>query len=174
MYNCWIGEDVCINICGVGVVIFLLFIVLVGWIVKGLIGCLLISYVENLVLCMLVVCLIYLGVKQIVEIVFVQLDCSFEEVCFIEYFCKGIWVIGFVLILVKGEINKCVVGEDDQFLFVFVLIMLNLILGFLLFFFEKDVIKLDMLVEDVVKFVILVGFVYFNGVDLIQLLLDQL
>lgn len=165
MYNRWIGEDVRINIRGVGVVIFLLFTVLVGWIAKGLIGRSLISYAENLVLRMPVVRSIYSGVKQIAETVFAQSDRSFEEACLIEYPRKGIWAIGFVSTSAKGEINKRAGGEDDQLLSVFVPTTPNPTSGFLLFFPEKDVIKLDMSVEDAAKLVISAGLVYPNGAD---------
>lgn len=47
----------------------------------------------------------------------------------------------------------------------FLLIILNLILGFLLFVLKLLICELDMLVEDVVKLVILVGLVYLNGKD---------
>ena len=83
-YNRWIGEGVKINIRGVGVVFFLLFTVLVGWIAKGLIGRSLINYAENLVNRMPVVRSIYSGVKQIAETVFAQTERSFEEACLIQ------------------------------------------------------------------------------------------
>lgn len=52
-----------INVCGLGVILFLIVMIFVGWIIKGIIGCSMISWVEGLVLCMLVVWLIYNGVK---------------------------------------------------------------------------------------------------------------
>lgn len=163
-YNRVIGEDVRINIRGVGVVFFLLFTILVGWIAKGLIGRSLIRYAETLVNRMPVVRTIYSGVKQIAETVFAQSERSFEEACLIEYPRKGIWAIGFVSTTAKGEINKRG-GGDNQLLSVFVPTTPNPTSGFLLFFPEKDVIKLEMSVEDAAKLVISAGLVYPNGKD---------
>lgn len=163
-YNAWIGENVKINIRGVGVVIFLLFTVLVGWIAKGLIGRSMIKYAETLVDRMPVVRSIYSGVKQIAETVFAQSERSFEEACLIEYPRKGIWAIGFVSTSAKGEVNARAAG-DEQLLSVFVPTTPNPTSGFLLFFPESDVIKLDMSVEDAAKLVISAGLVYPNAKD---------
>ena len=164
-YNRWIGEGVKINIRGVGVVFFLLFTVLVGWIAKGLIGRSLINYAENLVNRMPVVRSIYSGVKQIAETVFAQTERSFEEACLIQYPRKGIWAIGFVSTTAKGEVSQRGGEEDEALLSVFVPTTPNPTSGFLLFFPEKDVIKLDMSVEDAAKLVISAGLVYPNPKD---------
>lgn len=163
-YNRVIGEDVTINIRGVGVVIFLLFTVFVGWIAKGLIGRSLIKYAEGIVNRMPIVRSIYSGVKQIAETVFAQSERSFEEACLIEYPRKGIWAIGFISTNAKGEINQRG-GEEDHLLSIFIPTTPNPTSGFLLFFPEKDVIKLDMSVEDAAKLVISAGLVYPNGED---------
>jgi uncharacterized membrane protein len=164
-YNRWIGEGVKINIRGVGVVFFLLFTVLVGWIAKGLIGRSLINYAENLVNRMPVVRSIYSGVKQIAETVFAQTERSFEEACLIQYPRKGIWAIGFVSTTAKGEVSQRGGEEGEALLSVFVPTTPNPTSGFLLFFPEKDVIKLDMSVEDAAKLVISAGLVYPNPKD---------
>ena len=164
-YNRWIGEGVKINIRGVGVVFFLLFTVLVGWIAKGLIGRSLINYAENLVNRMPVVRSIYSGVKQIAETVFAQTERSFEEACLIQYPRKGIWAIGFVSTTAKGEVSQRGGEEGESLLSVFVPTTPNPTSGFLLFFPEKDVIKLDMSVEDAAKLVISAGLVYPNQKD---------
>ncbi|MEL6172105.1 MAG: DUF502 domain-containing protein, partial [Pseudomonadota bacterium] len=92
-----------INIRGLGVVFFLLFTLLVGWIAKGLIGRSMIAYAETLVDRMPVVRSIYSGVKQIAETVFAQSERSFEKACLIQYPRKGIWAIAFISTATKGE-----------------------------------------------------------------------
>ncbi len=163
-YNAWIGEDVRINIRGVGVVFFLIFTTFIGWIGKGLIGRSMIRYGETMVGRMPVVRSIYSGVKQIAETVFAQNDRSFETACLVEYPRKGIWAIGFVSTEAKGEVNARAAG-GEQLLSVFVPTTPNPTSGFLLFFPEKDVIQLDMSVEDAAKLVISAGLVYPNGQD---------
>ncbi|WP_420555858.1 DUF502 domain-containing protein [Roseovarius sp.] len=148
-----------INIRGVGVIVFLLFTLFVGWVAKGLIGRSLLRYGESLVDRMPVVRSIYSGVKQIAETVFAQSERSFEKACLIQYPRKGIWAVGFISTQAKGEVaDKAQISED--MLSVFVPTTPNPTSGFLLFFPRSDVIELDMTIEDAAKLVISAGLVY--------------
>ena len=157
--NTIFGQDVAINIRGLGVVVFLLFTTFVGWIAKGFLGRSLIRFGENLVRRMPVVRSIYSGVKQIAETVFAQSDRSFEKACLIEYPRKGIWAIGFISTDAKGEVKNKVKAKSDL-LSVFVPTTPNPTSGFMLFFPRSDVIELDMSIEDAAKLVISAGLVY--------------
>ena len=157
--NTIFGQDVAINIRGLGVVVFLLFTTFVGWIAKGFLGRSLIRFGENLVRRMPVVRSIYSGVKQIAETVFAQSDRSFEKACLIEYPRKGIWAIGFISTDAKGEVKYKVKAKSDL-LSVFVPTTPNPTSGFMLFFPRSDVIELDMSIEDAAKLVISAGLVY--------------
>ena len=157
--NTIFGQDVAINIRGLGVVVFLLFTTFVGWIAKGFLGRSLIRFAENLVRRMPVVRSIYSGVKQIAETVFAQSDRSFEKACLIEYPRKGIWAIGFISTDAKGEVKYKVKAKSDL-LSVFVPTTPNPTSGFMLFFPRSDVIELDMSIEDAAKLVISAGLVY--------------
>ncbi|WP_293574303.1 DUF502 domain-containing protein [Phaeobacter sp.] len=153
-----------INLRGVGLIIFLLFTIVVGWIAKGIIGRSLIGFAESLVDRMPVVRSIYSGIKQISETVFAQSERSFDTACLIEYPRKGIWAIGFVSTTAKGEIAARS-ASGDKLLSIFVPTTPNPTSGFLLFFPEQDVTILDMSVEDAAKLVISAGLVYPNGKD---------
>ena len=72
-----------INVRGIGVVIFLLFTVFIGWIAKGLIGRSLLRWAESIVERTPVVRGIYGGVKQIAETIFAQTDANFDKACLI-------------------------------------------------------------------------------------------
>ena len=157
--NTIFGQDVAINIRGLGVVVFLFFTTFVGWIAKGFLGRSLIRFAENLVRRMPVVRSIYSGVKQIAETVFAQSDRSFEKACLIEYPRKGIWAIGFISTDAKGEVKYKVKAKSDL-LSVFVPTTPNPTSGFMLFFPRSDVIELDMSIEDAAKLVISAGLVY--------------
>ena len=158
--NTIFGQDVAINIRGLGVVVFLLFTTFVGWIAKGFLGRSLIRIGENHVRRMPVVRSIYSGVKQIAETVFAQSDRSFETACLIEYPRKGIWAIGFISTDAKGEVKHKVKTKSDDLLSVFVPTTPNPTSGFMLFFPRSDVIELDMSIEDAAKLVISAGLVY--------------
>lgn len=157
-------DQVHVNLRGVGVIIFLTFTIVVGWIAKGLVGRSLIRWGENLIDRTPVVRSIYSGVKQISETVFAQTESSFDTACLVEYPRKGIWAIGFISTVAKGEIaTKTPTG--GTMMSVFVPTTPNPTSGFLLFFPRADVIELDMSIEDAAKLVISAGLVYPNGKD---------
>ncbi len=169
LINRWLGyelpdKQIHINLRGAGVVIFLIFTIVVGWIAKGLVGRSLIRWAESLVDRTPIVRSIYNGVKQIAETVFAQTETSFDKACLIEYPRRGIWAIGFVSTNAKGEVARRT-PEDEKYLSVFVPTTPNPTSGFLLFFPESDVILLDMSVEDAAKLVISAGLVYPNSKD---------
>ncbi|MGR3370003.1 MAG: DUF502 domain-containing protein [Sagittula sp.] len=151
-----------VNVRGLGVVVFLLFTIIVGWIAKGLIGRSMINFAESLVDRTPVVRSIYSGIKQLAETVFAQSERSFEKACLIEYPRKGIWAIGFISTDAKGEIARRT-PTSAGLTSVFVPTTPNPTSGFLLFFPVEDVIELDMTIEDAAKLVISAGLVYPNG-----------
>ena len=155
------AEQIHVNLRGVGVIIFLIFTIFVGWIAKGLVGRSLLRWAESLVDRTPVVRSIYNGVKQIAETVFAQTETSFDQACLIEYPRKGIWAVGFVSTEAKGEITTRT-PEGERMLSVFVPTTPNPTSGFLLFFPESDVTILSMSVEDAAKLVISAGLVYPN------------
>ena len=157
--NTFFGYDLKLNIRGVGVVVFLVFATLVGWLAKGLIGRSFIRYAENLVNRMPLVRSFYSGIKQIAETVFAQQERSFEKACMIEYPRKGIWAIGFISTTAKGEIAERNSSKGSM-VSVFVPTTPNPTSGFLLFFPKADIVELDMSIEDAAKLVISAGLVY--------------
>jgi len=153
-----------INLRGVGVIIFLIFTVIVGWMAKGLMGRSLLNWGESLVDRMPVVRSVYNGLKQIAETVFSQAESSFEKACLVQYPRKGIWAIAFISTDAKGEIDAKI-PIDGHLTSVFLPTTPNPTSGFLLFVPKTDVIELDMSVEDAAKLVISAGLVYPNGKD---------
>ena len=167
LINRWFGTDatpIAVNVRGIGVVIFLVFTVIVGWLGKGYIGRAVIRTGERLVDRTPIVRSVYNGVKQIAETVFSQRDTSFDHACLVEYPKEGIWAIAFISTAAKGEIAAKLPGEDE-IATVFLPTTPNPTSGFLLFLPRKDVIILDMTVEDAAKLVISAGLVYPNPKD---------
>ncbi len=160
----WFGlpPEVQINVRGIGVIIFLFFTILIGWMAKGFIGRSLIRFAESLVERTPVVRSIYSGIKQISETVFAQSERSFEKACLIQYPRKGIWAIGFISTMAKGEVSDRA-ETNGPLMSIFVPTTPNPTSGFLLFFPKEDVIELDMSIEDAAKLVISAGLVYPNS-----------
>lgn len=143
---------------GIGVFIFLIFTVIVGWIAKGILGRSMIAWGERIVGRMPVIRSIYTGVKQVAETVFNQSEAKFDTACLIEYPRPGIWVVGFVSTKAKGEILARI--PEDEVMTVFLPTTPNPTSGFLLYVPKRDVTILDMSVEDAAKLVISAGLVY--------------
>lgn len=157
------GEDrIEVNVRGLGVIVFLIFTIIVGWMAKGLIGRSFLRWAEGLVDRMPVVRSIYNGVKQLAETVFSQSDASFEKACLVQYPRKGIWAIAFISTKARGEVNTNIPVDEDK-IAVFLPTTPNPTSGFLLFLPKSDVIPLEMKVEDAAKLVISAGLVYPNG-----------
>jgi uncharacterized membrane protein len=153
-----IDKFIGIDIKGIGVVIFLLFTVLIGSLTKGYVGRTILKSAESLVDRMPVVRSIYNGIKQIAETIFNQSNNSFERACLVEYPRKGIWAVAFVSTKTKGEVTTKL-GKNKDLYSIFLPTTPNPTSGFLLFLPEKDIVFLDMSVEDAAKLVISAGLV---------------
>jgi uncharacterized membrane protein len=147
-----------VDIRGIGVVTFLIFTVIIGWVAKGLIGRSMIVWAESLVLSIPLIRTVYSGLKQIVETVLQQGQQNFDKACLVEYPRKGIWAIAFISTTAKGEIAAKY--DDTEMVSLFLPTTPNPTSGFLLFVPRADVIVLDMSVEDAAKLIISAGLVY--------------
>lgn len=156
-----------INLRGVGVIFFLVFTIIIGWLAKGFIGRSLIRWGENLVDRLPLVRSVYGGVKQIAETIFAQTDSKFDKACLIQYPRPGIWAIAFISTNAKGEIARKIPVAEDK-VAVFMPTTPNPTSGFLLFLPRADVIELDISVEDAAKLVISAGLVYPSGMDVAE------
>lgn len=146
---------------GLGVVVFLIFTILIGWIARGWIGRAVISTGESLFSRMPIVGAVYAGIKQIAETILSQGDGKFDRACLVEYPRRGVWGLGFIAGPAKGEIaTEAAKRGQGKFLAVFLPTTPNPTSGFLLFVPEKDVHVLDMTPEEAAKLVISGGLVY--------------
>ena len=159
-YNYHFAEYIGINLKGLGVIFFLVFTVLVGWVAKGILGRTFLRVGENLVDRTPIVRSVYSGIKQIAETVLSSRDSSFEKACLIEYPRKGIWAIAFVASDSRGEIAEKNPDKQNQLVSVFIPTTPNPTSGFLLFIPKSDITYLDMTIEEAAKLVISAGLVY--------------
>jgi uncharacterized membrane protein len=152
----WIEVD----IRGVGVVFFLLFTIVIGWIAKGLVGRSLLRTGEDLVGRVPVIRSIYNAVKQISETVFNSSDARFEKACLVEFPRKGMWSLAFISAAPRGEIRQTLQINREEIVGLFRPITPNATTGYLLYVARSEIIELDMSLEDAAKLVISAGLVY--------------
>ena len=159
----YFGENVRFSLRGVGVIVFLIFTIIIGWIAKGLIGRSMINRAERMVNRMPIVRSVYTGIKQIAETVFAKSEKSFDRTCLVQFPTPGVWAVGFVAARPKGEIAARLPNIDEM---VTVFVALTpLTSGFLVYVPARDVIFLEMSLEEAFKLVISAGLVYPNGKD---------
>lgn len=160
------GEGFAFQVRGVGVVVFLVFTIVMGWIARGLIGRRLLQWAERLVDRMPVVRSIYNGLKQIAETFFAQKEKSFDRTCLVEFPRPGAWAVGFVAARAKGEIaarlpQSGTLAADGGGEMIAVFVGLTpLMSGLLIYVPARDVVMLDMSLEDAAKLIISAGMVY--------------
>ncbi|MCY3879885.1 MAG: DUF502 domain-containing protein [Rhodobacteraceae bacterium] len=148
-----------VHIHGAGLIVFLIFTILVGYVAKGLFGRWILGRGEMLVSRMPIVRSVYRGLKQIAEAVVDQSTTTFDRVCLVQYPRKGIWAIAFYSNDARAEIREHL-GKERKMISVFLPTTPNPTSGFLLFVPEEDVIYAEMSVEDAAKLVISAGLVY--------------
>ncbi len=143
---------------GVGLIFSIAVLMAVGALTANLFGRTLVSYGEMILGRMPVVRGVYRALKQIFETVLSQSNNSFQQVGLVEYPRRSIYAIVFVSTPASGEIDDKIL-KGERVLSVFLPTTPNPTSGYLLFVPEKDVIILDMTVEEGAKLVISAGLV---------------
>lgn len=141
---------------GLGIVAALLFFMIVGWFATNFMGRLFLRLAEYIVDRMPVIRTLYGAIKQIFETIMASKSQAFREVVMMEYPRKGVWSIGFVTGKTEGEVQRLTKAETIN---VFVPTTPNPTSGYLLFVPKKELVYLDMTVEEGVKLVVSAGII---------------
>jgi uncharacterized membrane protein len=144
------------NIPGLGVVLAVLLVLTTGMIVANLLGKRLILAWESLLARIPLVRTLYAGVKQIMEAVLATDAKSFRKVLLVEYPRKGLWSLA---LLTSDNLGEVQAKTGSDVVSVFVPTTPNPTSGFVIMVPKKDVIELDMAVEDGLKMIISMGVV---------------
>jgi uncharacterized membrane protein len=155
----WFGPEYEFPVRGVGVLVFLFFTIIIGWMAKGLIGRTVIHWGEDLVDRMPVVRSVYGAIKQIAETFFNKKDQSFDKVVLVEFPRPGSWALGFLSTRPKGELAErlAAMGPDMSAVFVGLTPFTS---GMLLFVPTDELIVMDMGIDDAAKLIVSGGLVY--------------
>jgi uncharacterized membrane protein len=145
------------HIPGIGVVITLLVIFLTGLFAANFLGSRLVAMGDALIARIPIVRTVYLGVKQIVQTLFKPGGQSFRKVFLVQYPRAGSWTIAFQTGEAVAEITEKF--NKEPMVSLYVPTTPNPTSGFLLMIPRKDVIELEMSVDQALKFVISLGVV---------------
>ena len=141
---------------GLGLLILVVTLILVGAATAGFFGRLWARVSEQILGRMPVIRNIYGAVKQILETVLAQQSKAFREAVLVEYPRRGIWAIAFITGRTEGEVQNI---TEEECINIFLPTTPNPTSGFLLFVPKKDLVHLDMNVEEAIKMVISGGIV---------------
>lgn len=141
---------------GLGLVIVLVVLTLIGALTAGFVGRMVMRFYDRVLGRMPVLRSIYSATKQIIETVVAHQSTAFREAVLVEYPRRGIWCIGFLTGVTRGEVQKL---TEQEVLNVFLPTTPNPTSGFLLFVPRGDLVILDMTVEEALKMVISGGIV---------------
>lgn len=148
------------HIPGLGIVFTFLGIVLVGLLTTNFLGKRILEAAENLMAKLPVVRIVYNSTKQFLETFFKQDHEGFRKVVLIEFPKAGVWSIGFLTGKLRGELKD---KTAENSVSVFLPTTPNPTTGYYVVLPEKDVIPLEMKVEDAFKIIITGGMVVPNN-----------
>lgn len=141
---------------GLGVIVSLVVLLLTGLIATNFFGNRLVMAWEAILARIPLVRTIYKAVKQILETLLSTNSQAFRKVLLIEYPRKGLWSIVFQTSKADEEINR---GTGEEMVTIFLPTTPNPTSGFLLMVPRKDIIELDMNVDEALKMIISLGVV---------------
>jgi uncharacterized membrane protein len=144
---------------GLGIITLILFVLLVGILSANYIGKNVVQYGETLMQRVPLVRGVYSTMKKIMDTF--SMKHNFHGVVLVEYPRKGCHSVGFMTGEVKGES----MGLDGRFITVFVPTTPNPTAGFLLILPEAEVKRLDMTVEQGMKFIVSIGLVSMSDIQ---------
>lgn len=142
---------------GLGVVIVVAFLILLGAFTTGYLGRLLVRAWEHMWERIPFVSGIYSTFKQLFETVFSKKSNAFRQVVMVEFPRKDVWTVAFVTSDVPCALSDAL--KDDDLISVYVPTTPNPTSGYWSLYSRKDVIPLDISVEDGLKMVISLGIV---------------
>ncbi len=141
---------------GLGIILALVVLLLTGLLAANFVGRSLVGFWESLLNRIPIVRSVYSGAKNFAEIVFSDSSQSFKKVLLIEYPRKGTFSLALQTADDLGEIEGRM-GEDV--VCVFLPTTPNPTSGYIIILPKKDVIELDMEVDEALKMIISLGSV---------------
>ncbi len=144
------------SVVGLGAVLTIAIIFITGVIATNIFGQQLILLWENLLSRVPVVKSIYSSVKQVSDTIFSDSGNAFRKALLVEFPRKGSWTIAFLTGEPGGDVSNHLLGE---YVSVYVPTTPNPTGGYFLMMEKKEVVELDMSVDQALKYIISMGTV---------------
>lgn len=141
---------------GIGVIATLLIVFLTGLVTANIIGQRLLRFWEGVLSRIPVVKSVYYSVKQVSDTLFSSSGEAFRKALLVQYPREGIWTIAFQTGQPGGDVLNHLPGE---YVSVYVPTTPNPTSGFFLMLPRKDIIELEMSVDEALKYIISMGVV---------------
>ncbi len=144
------------HIPGLGLIFVVILVFAVGLLARNIVGRKIVHLGEKIVERIPLVRILYAGVKQLLETIFLQKTDAFKRVALVEYPRRGTYVIGFITGESKGEVQD---KTDKNMINVFIPTTPNPTSGFYMLVPDDELVVLNMSVEDAFKLIISGGIV---------------
>lgn len=144
---------------GFGVIVALFAITLVGFLTATFVGRTIVTTGERLLDRMPLIRNVYRGLKQIFETVLANRTDLFSGVGLVEWPRRGTWSLVFIPKQKPSEINDALREVEGETVAVFRPISPNITTGYIMYVSPKDLIRLNMTVEEGARFLISAGLV---------------
>ena len=148
----WLG----FSVPGLGLILTLLVLLVTGLLAANIVGRSMVSLWESLLDRIPVVRSVYSAAKNFTEIVFSDSGQSFKKVLLIEYPRKGIYSLAFQTATNLGEVQG---RMGEQMVCTFVPTTPNPTSGYIIIVPKKDIIELDMEIDEALKMIISLGVI---------------
>ncbi len=148
------------HIYGLGVVITFAIVLVTGVFATNFFGARLVELWHDIVHRIPVVRSIYSSVKQISDTLFSSSGQAFRKALLVQWPVEGMWTIAFLTGTPGGDVTNHLKGD---YLSVYVPTTPNPTSGYFVMVARKDVIELDMTVDEALKYVISMGVAPPNG-----------
>lgn len=145
-----------VHIPGFGVILTVLIVLVTGMIATNILGKRVLLIWEAILARVPVVKSIYYSVKQVSDTLFSDSGNAFRKALLVQYPREGSWTIAFLTGQPGGDVVNHLKGE---YVSVYVPTTPNPTSGFFLMMPKKDIIELDMSVDDALKYIISMGVV---------------
>ncbi|MBI4982580.1 MAG: DUF502 domain-containing protein [Candidatus Omnitrophica bacterium] len=149
--NVYLKETLGFYIPGLGLLLFLLVILFIGFMATRFIGKKIYPQIEKWFASLPLVNKIYPTLKQIIQFIMAQKEFGFKKVVLVEYPSKGIWSLGF---LTNENFQQITSACGKEMAAVFLSTTPGPFSGYVVFFPKEEIKFLDISITDALKIII--------------------